>query len=537
MDQHLSRILSTNAPPSALEVSSLETRMNDLNTRITQLRSQLQELEKLEGQLRQYRGALSPIRRIPPEVLGEIFRYVLPSVEDAGSEGVVVELGLVCKGWREATFGVHHFWSHLTVRELVGRHDETVAWLSRSGTLPRTLRLRWAWGGSPHKCSKGSCRFSSVEAVKLLGSGPEIQHLLLECQRPRCLQQLLDLLDEVGPRPPNRTWDKIQSLDLIFGDDDEYWRRNQGPTAAESPEPPSVFSRLPPINSLTLSLPCVDAAFFQASQSRFGTLDIPQALLDRLTFFKFRCNWDGNHILDILRHCPNLETLVFDTRYRNWRPRGLPMVGMERILLPKLRRLRLDHDGMFNLLNCVSAPGLETLELRGDGGPNGGSLGYQLEYTNLPESPFRNVRTLHLYDREFTEPFELIHIFWSLPALTHVKLDRIVVDWEHAWSDMFAENGGPLLVHLEVLEVLQIKQEHAEGFFPAFFGFLVDREPRPCELTVSFEEASLPSMDDAERAWTAWKSENAVSGKNLDEFGISLRIVPPVDVNGSEEEE
>ncbi|TEB40075.1 hypothetical protein FA13DRAFT_51351 [Coprinellus micaceus] len=179
MDQHLSRILSTNAPPNALETSSLETRMNDLNTKVTQLRSQLQELEKLEGQLCQYRGALSPIRRIPPEVLREIFRYVLPSVEDAGSEGVVVELGLVCKGWREVTFGVHRFWSHLTVRKLVGRHDETVAWLSRSGTLPRTLRLEWAWGGSPHKCSKGSCCLSSVEAVKLLGSGPEIQHLAL----------------------------------------------------------------------------------------------------------------------------------------------------------------------------------------------------------------------------------------------------------------------------------------------------------------------------------------------------------------------
>lgn len=141
MDQHLSRILSTNAPPNAMETSSLETGMNHLNAKITHIRSQLQELENLEGQLRQYRGALSPIRRVPPEVLGEIFRYVLPSVEDAGAERVVVELGLVCKGWREATFGVHYFWSHLTVKKLVGRYDETVAWLGRSGTLPRTLRL------------------------------------------------------------------------------------------------------------------------------------------------------------------------------------------------------------------------------------------------------------------------------------------------------------------------------------------------------------------------------------------------------------
>lgn len=311
---------------------------------------------------------------------------------------------------------------------------------------------------------------SSVDVVKLLKGGPEVHHLILECQRPRCLQQLLDSLDNARRGPPNRTWDKIQSLDLIFGDDDEYWSQNQGPTAVQSLQASSVFSRLPLINSLALSLPCVDAAFFQASQSRFGRLDIPQALLERLTFFKFRCDWDGNHILDILRHCSSLETLVFDVRYRNWRPRGIPMVGIERILLPKLRRLRLDHDGMFNLLNCVSAPELETLELRGDGGPNGGSLGYQLEYTNLPESPFCNVRTLHLYDREFVESFELIHIFWSLPSLTHVKLDSIVVDWAHTWSHMFAENGGPLLTHLEVLEVLRIKQEHAEDFFPALFG-------------------------------------------------------------------
>lgn len=533
MENQLSRILSTNVPPNALETATLQKGVDDLTGRISHLHSQLQELNRLEGQLRQYRSALSPIRRIPPEILAEVFRYVLPTVEDKVAETKVVDLGLVCKGWREATLLVHHFWNHLTVRGVAQRYDQMEAWLSRSGTIPRTVHFEWVRSVPQHMCSSASCPLSSPGMVKLLESGPRIQHLILECQRLQCLRRLLDSIARVE----GRTWDEIQALDLIFLDDTELW-----PLITQTTTEASVYMHLPPITSLVLHLPHAQAAFSRANQSRIGRLDIPESVLERLTSLKLQSDWEGTHILSMLQHCPNLETLIYDSRFKSWSPRG-GAVGLPRIPLPKLRTLKIQHDGIFNLLNFIDTPELETLELLGDGSVNGGSLGFQLEtapWLGNSGGIMQKVRVLHLSNREFEEAFELVHVVSNLPLLTHLKLDKIVVNWVDAWSGMAFEEeqtGRHCLRHVEVLEVLHVKQEYAEEFFPAVFGFLVERGPHPCALTVSFEEVTPPTQSDAEHAWDAWRNERGPGDTSLEVFGIDLHVVPAVDARSDEEEE
>ncbi|KAJ2929593.1 hypothetical protein H1R20_g7520, partial [Candolleomyces eurysporus] len=69
-------LFSTNTIPNIVEAASVQSGIGMLNMKISTLRKHLQELEE---DLRMHRAVLSSVRRMPIDVLGEIFRYALPS--------------------------------------------------------------------------------------------------------------------------------------------------------------------------------------------------------------------------------------------------------------------------------------------------------------------------------------------------------------------------------------------------------------------------------------------------------------------------
>ncbi|KAF6746014.1 hypothetical protein DFP72DRAFT_641379 [Ephemerocybe angulata] len=110
----LDELLNSNNIPSFSQVASVQQEIDGLSERIAKLQGQL---EALESQRRQHQGILSPIRRIPLEILGEIFALVLPDILRVGDRKMLRHLGLVCKSWQNPSLLLHQLWSSLRLDE------------------------------------------------------------------------------------------------------------------------------------------------------------------------------------------------------------------------------------------------------------------------------------------------------------------------------------------------------------------------------------------------------------------------------------
>ncbi|KAF6754827.1 hypothetical protein DFP72DRAFT_1067978 [Ephemerocybe angulata] len=107
-------LLDSNVPPKPVEIPFVESRILDLVHRISELR-------KLEQELERHRAILSPVRRIPGEVLGHIFTFLQPfengeKVRTADGRKELVGLSLVCKLWHDATLCTHGLWTGLQIK-------------------------------------------------------------------------------------------------------------------------------------------------------------------------------------------------------------------------------------------------------------------------------------------------------------------------------------------------------------------------------------------------------------------------------------
>ncbi|KAJ7623558.1 hypothetical protein FB45DRAFT_704235, partial [Roridomyces roridus] len=91
----------TNEPPNTTELdfmrpflSKIAARLTRFDSEITQLKDQLQRLEAERAKLAEYRiqnsGIVSLLRRVPPEVLAEIFSWTLPTIDEV--EGDISDL-------------------------------------------------------------------------------------------------------------------------------------------------------------------------------------------------------------------------------------------------------------------------------------------------------------------------------------------------------------------------------------------------------------------------------------------------------------
>ncbi|KAJ7609032.1 hypothetical protein FB45DRAFT_1127774 [Roridomyces roridus] len=91
------RLLQSNEPPGAAElsyihavVSNTAARLGDLDGEISRLRNRLAQLEKEQTQLSGYHSQnaaiISPLRRMPPEILAQIFSWTLPRIDEMAGD-------------------------------------------------------------------------------------------------------------------------------------------------------------------------------------------------------------------------------------------------------------------------------------------------------------------------------------------------------------------------------------------------------------------------------------------------------------------
>nr|GAT48483.1 predicted protein [Mycena chlorophos] len=140
----------TNYCPADHEARQIRALLVEPRLRLHTLDAAIQKLEQervvLLAHIAKHETLLSPIRRLPHDMLQEIFKACMPedrNVAMSSSEPPLV-LSRTCSRWRNIALGTPMLWSKLHVVEpaagTVARRTEAVKqWLGRTGSLPLSL--------------------------------------------------------------------------------------------------------------------------------------------------------------------------------------------------------------------------------------------------------------------------------------------------------------------------------------------------------------------------------------------------------------
>ncbi|KAF7979227.1 hypothetical protein HWV62_67 [Athelia sp. TMB] len=155
--------IDTHYAPTTSEQHHIRANLAEVESDLARLDSALEHLKAAQERLQLKRSALqqhaaacaalmAPIKRVPPEILVEVFMYLLPKVWNDASAVALRSRMLpshICKRWRELSLSVAHFWSEITVkvdREDMDRRLECArSWLARSGSCPLKVHLSCLW--------------------------------------------------------------------------------------------------------------------------------------------------------------------------------------------------------------------------------------------------------------------------------------------------------------------------------------------------------------------------------------------------------
>ncbi|KAJ7810026.1 hypothetical protein B0H14DRAFT_2379374 [Mycena olivaceomarginata] len=211
--------LGTNYSPKdeeVLEIKSLliepTRRLKTLDDEITELQKAIDKLvaerDVLGAYVDAHKALISPARRLPLDIVQEIFVACLPTHRNyvmSASEAPVL-LGRICSAWRAISFSTPRLWARIHIVEPVGPHNLTHAlsaqrletarlWLGRSGQCPLSISLQSAPEGEVGRDASAT----SVQFLQtLLSFAPRWQHIQLTT--PASL--LLEIVSRIDTEMP-----------------------------------------------------------------------------------------------------------------------------------------------------------------------------------------------------------------------------------------------------------------------------------------------------------------------------------------------
>ncbi|KAJ7052780.1 hypothetical protein C8F01DRAFT_1169939 [Mycena amicta] len=156
----LDDFLATNVAPVDMERTSLQSILEDRRFRTAGLVSQIaavqlqlqrlvQQQREADEQISQLTTVLAPVRRIPNEILCEIFLWA--AKHHRGRVGLAApwHLGHISSHWRAVALSFPPLWSSFTVHDRCAdppnvRKTRLAAQLTRSADAPLSIRLWWS---------------------------------------------------------------------------------------------------------------------------------------------------------------------------------------------------------------------------------------------------------------------------------------------------------------------------------------------------------------------------------------------------------
>ncbi|TEB37303.1 hypothetical protein FA13DRAFT_896415 [Coprinellus micaceus] len=235
----LSHLFLSNDVPRAVEVSYIQHKVDEAAAEIASLQKRL--TEALSRQER-YKTLLSPMRRLPDEMLG-IFETLLDAMPPSECRRALASLCLVCKAWHDAALSTHTLWTRLEISADIGVETSEKAghWLERAGSLSRMLAVR----SCGHFFDDEECPLVAQSVIADLVAGGAIADLLLHFSFQTCFQEFTTLLDGRLNSTRGGLATTLDSLKLLHISID-----NEANGVSEDPFPPI----LPADISISLSL-------------------------------------------------------------------------------------------------------------------------------------------------------------------------------------------------------------------------------------------------------------------------------------------
>ncbi|KIM44128.1 hypothetical protein M413DRAFT_443171 [Hebeloma cylindrosporum] len=475
--------LNTNYVPGDTEiaeikqyVSSVHHKLTQYDARIAELEAALQEITKKRTELHTivsaHEALISPLRRLPPEILQLIFVWCLPQNHNSvmhASEAPVL-LGRVCSEWRRISLATPEVWASLHIvppnvnfsnpgssaARFERKRELVKMWLERSGACPLSISLVWFAG-------------DSEEEVKLCASILEV--LVPMCGRWKTLDFQVPLkmftpfigltVEDVPLLEGMSLMDNRTPLDTVAVD-----RWPESLTFAESATK---------LRNFTLT-------FFS------GGIRLPSIPWPQLTTLYLESNiafffTDSREMLNTLSGCANLQscTLKFPLSHTALLPAYKKLDAP--IVLPQLLTLCVDGDQhlhntfhMSNTLTNLCAPKLRKLEILGRSGRPEGSvapepLGAVRTLLQRSKCPLErlNVESMTMLPDEFVACLRLIPSLvelvvhnWSVRVITGTPAeeDTAAVNTSEVAEDLILR---ALTVGLKEAEVVREDDETLKG--------------------------------------------------------------------------
>ncbi|KAJ7846270.1 hypothetical protein B0H13DRAFT_2093563 [Mycena leptocephala] len=323
-------LLNNNEPPVDSDltlvqsvVSETDTRLACLDDKIAKLRDRLNCLEQERVSLLSYwtrnQAILSPLRRLPPEVLGEIFSWTLPSTEESRDRFSIGDSPWVLTHtsayWRAVSISTSSLWSRF-IFTYSGNCDASTAYPlpSIEAQLQRSQKLQ-----------------IHFHANSIASGYPWIFELLSQ-HSSRWEELSLGLTSEIVPLLTTLRG-RLQSLKKLWIE----W---------EGPESQTVDS----IDFFQTASTLVDASVY--NKYRFVHFAFPA---HQLTRYQLDGPWDMHR--GILKLAPNLVEVRIEISFdvQPWPD------STETLDLLRLRRLYLSHP---EVLGYFRVPALEELALK-----------------------------------------------------------------------------------------------------------------------------------------------------------------------------
>ncbi|KAG7089032.1 hypothetical protein E1B28_010743 [Marasmius oreades] len=386
-------------PPSPNIISQhlpeLEGEIARHDAEIQRLKAQLSTAESSNERLKKAvemgKSVLSPIHRMLPELLTQIFSYLREEIDVIPSTGrlqpMPVTVSMVCAQWREVALSISSLWTWMKLDFQEGLTDERIHqrvefYLNRARTSPLKLTFR----GWPPRSEPVGFRHS-MAFTALCQCSPQWTSVTFEDTRSLSFFQIPAFQLVKGRLPNLRAFhieyhrsdfgnvdslsqnESLQSLSLEMDSDRSGvgsvlpWHQLQTLSVDVSPQHPfalNIFSMCPNLQSLELRMlpyPFEPRGFTAGLTLNISSLSLylghtPDTVFSRLSLpnlssLQIHFDWGYMNTTPLLQYLTRSSPPITSFCAHNWRYPGTPaFVG--RIfplleLMPKLESLQLDE--------------------------------------------------------------------------------------------------------------------------------------------------------------------------------------------------
>ncbi|KAE9404445.1 hypothetical protein BT96DRAFT_1016272 [Gymnopus androsaceus JB14] len=332
-------------------VQTFESRIDKLRAQISQLTSQ-KDAKLVE--IASLRNVLAPVRRIPLEILTEIFEVSCHVSQEFEMVAHMLILTSVCVAWRKAAHATPRLWSKLYIAVKEQTLGSDFGWIKDWITRCRRLPLDLCLDFEVEFLARSNQRKGGEQSNQRERGEQLLEYILGRfCHKLRflgmtgCPSSFLPILN----LSPSSSLSSLEEVSLSFIEDDD-------DTIEELIEffPLKVNMLLTAPNLRQVEINCLSSLTLFA---------LPAAQLTSLIVYNDdddEADWDPALCVDLLSRCKNLVSLEITPQSHS--------LGFSTNLsacLPVLTSLDVACFSATNILRCLTTPLLERLSLSYDG--------------------------------------------------------------------------------------------------------------------------------------------------------------------------